>query len=119
MATLLRIELIVLALVIAFSSVSSVNRKKLNIQYALPWIAIAIGVLVVAIWPQLVEWFCHITQIETPANLVFLLAICAVLLLCFHHAKVISKQTNQIRRLTQMLSIRDYENEMEKGERES
>ena len=112
MTTLLRIELTVLAILITGCSILSINRKKLNIQYSLPWIVISIGVLVIAIFPGLVEWACSVMEIEKPVNLVFLLAICAVLLLTYHHEKVISRQTNQIRRLSQMLSIQEYEKQL-------
>lgn len=109
MSTLLRIELIVFA-VLALAIVGyTVNRKVIQMKYALIWVIIALGIIITACFPQLAFTITSLVGIETPSNLIFFLAIVSLLGICFSLTIIVSRQGNQIRQLIQQLSIDHYE----------
>lgn len=108
MSGLLRVEMIAMALVVLFIIVRNVNHKKLRLQYSFFWLLVALGLLVVAFFPGLVEWLCGVMQIQTPVNLIYLFGILALLLISFHQTVLLSQQADRITRLTQLVSIEKY-----------
>lgn len=111
MSLALRIELIILAIAFVFVIVRNVNRKRLRIQYSFIWLIIALALIVAAFFPNTVVWLCGVLDIETPSNLVYLLGIIVLLLITFHQTQLISRQADQIKRLTQMISLEKYKRE--------
>ncbi|MBS5724650.1 MAG: DUF2304 domain-containing protein [Clostridiales bacterium] len=117
----LRIAMIVLAVGVMVIIFRSVNKKHMRMQYSLVWIIISIALLLLAIFPVFAQWLCLLLGIETPSNLIFLLGILALLLLNFTQTGIISKQSEQIKTLTQALSLHQYAQEKEEiyGDKES
>ncbi len=107
----LRIAMIVLAVVVMVIIFRSVNKKHMRMQYSLVWIIISIALLLLAIFPVFAQWLCFLFGIETPSNLIFLLGILALLLLNFTQTGIVSKQAEQIKTLTQALSLHQYAQE--------
>lgn len=108
MSALLRAEMIVTALLVMFIVVRSVNKKKLRLQYSFFWLVIVTGMLIVAFFPGVVDWLCGVMQIEKPSNLIYLFGIIILLLISFYQTTLISKQADQIARLTQIVAIEKY-----------
>lgn len=117
MSVLLRAEMIIAALVVMAVIVRNVNKKKLRLQYSFFWLVIVAGMLLVAIFPGIVDWLCGVMQIQTPSNLIYLFGILILLLISFYQTTLISKQADQIARLTQIVSIERHKRE--KGEEEN
>lgn len=108
MNTLLRVEMIVLAVLVIVVIVHNVNRKRLRIQYSLVWLLIALSMLVAAVFPGIVSWLCGVLDIETPSNLIYLIGIIVLLMISFFQTLLISRQADQIKRLIQIVSIEKY-----------
>ncbi len=108
MSLLLRIEMIVLSLIVVFIVINSVNKKKMCIQYSLIWILIAFSLLIIAIFPDIVFALCALLGVKTPSNLIYLFGIFALLLVTLIQTSIISKQTERIKFLTQIVSIEKY-----------
>ncbi|MBQ4066200.1 MAG: DUF2304 domain-containing protein [Clostridia bacterium] len=113
MSLLLRIEMIVLAIIIAAFVINSVTKKKMCIQYSLVWIVLSLALLVIAAFPGIVFWLCDLLGIKTPSNLIYLLGIIYLMLITFMQTCIISKQTEKIKFLTQMVSIEKHKNTKE------
>ncbi len=108
MSALLRVEMIVLALVFITIVFVTVNKRRLQMRYSLIWLLISFAVIVVAFFPQLIMWLSDVVQIQTPSNLLYLLAVFALLIIAFSHTVNLSKQSEKIKRLVQMVSIEKY-----------
>jgi len=78
----LRVVLIVFALVFFFEIIKLVSRGKLQLKYSLLWMALSLVLLLCAIFPDLVGFFSGSLGIEAPSNLVFLIAIVALVGIC-------------------------------------
>ncbi len=109
MSLLLRVELILLAALVAGIMVRSVNRNRLRVQYSLPWVFVAAGLLIVALFPGVAFWLCRVTGVETPSNLVYLCGIVILLLITFYQTVLISELSGRVTRLTQCISLELYE----------
>lgn len=118
MPLLLRIEMIVLAVAFLLIVIKAVNRKKLWLQYSLVWIVISVLMLIVAIFPRIATWLASIMKIETTSNLIYLLAIFALLILTFSLTVIVSKQSQRIKNIVQMVSIEKFLSEIEKENKE-
>lgn len=113
----LKIVMIVLALLVMIIIFRSVNKKNMRMQYSFVWILISIALLLLAFFPGIADWLCSLTGIQTPSNLIYLLGILALLMLNFSQTSIVSKQADQIRKLTQVISLQQY-NEENAKERE-
>ena len=80
----------------------------MSVRYSLIWLVTSIALLVIAIFPQLVLYLCELTDIQTPSNLIYLLGLLFLFYVVFVQTGRISKQAEQIKTLTQMVSIEKY-----------
>lgn len=108
MSTLLRAEMIAVALLAVYIIVHNVNRKKLRIQYSFVWLLIALSMLGAALFPGAVSWLCGVLGLETPSNLIYLVAILVLMLISFFQTMLLSRQADQIERLIQIVSIEKF-----------
>ena len=115
MTLALRIEMILLALIIAGVVLHSIYKKKLCVQYSIAWFLMALLLIVIALFPGIVFWLCGILGIQTPANLIYLFGILVLLMIVFSQTKIISVQTEKIKFLTQTVSIEKYLSEDDKN----
>lgn len=109
MPMILRIELLIGAIIFLVLVVRSVNRKRLQLRYSLIWLGIALGMLIAACFPQIIIGLAGLVGIEVPANLIYLLAIIVLLIIALSLTAIVSKQSEQIKRLSQLMSIMQYE----------
>jgi hypothetical protein len=69
--------------------------------------------LLLASWYGLIEWLSRLIGAVTPTTTLFLFALMFLLMLNVHFSTVISRLTQQVRRLTQELAIREAERQGE------
>lgn len=120
MKLILQIFLIVCVLIFLAIIVHYLAKKKLNLRYSLVWLGAGLGMLVLAIFPQIVTAVGNLVGIDTPVNTVFLFAGMFMLLIIFTLTIIVSHMNNQIYRLTQKQAIlekrvRELENSCESG----
>lgn len=108
MPLLLRIEMIIIAVIFMIIVIKSVNKRKLWLQYSIIWIIIAIGLIIFALFPEVVTWFSHIVKIQTPSNFIYLIAIIALSVITFSLTIIVSKQSEKIKTMVQIISIEKY-----------
>ncbi len=108
MSWALRLEMIALALGVAFVVVRSINKKKMRIQYSIVWMLLSGVLLVISLFPGIVFFLCRLLGIETASNLIFLLGIMALMLVSLIQTSIISKQADKIKYLTQVISIEKH-----------
>lgn len=106
----LRIALIVLSLLFVVCVFYCVNHKKLQLQFSLIWIFMALIMILIAIFPQIVYLLSKLLGIKTASNLVYLFGIIILFVVIINLTIKISKQSNQIKNLIQEISIQNYKN---------
>lgn len=108
MSSVLRIEMIAIAVVFIILVINVINRKKLRLQYSLVWLLIAAGIVVFALFPDLVVMLSKVMGVEVPSNFLYMVALIVLLIITFYLTMIVSKQSEEIKRLIQMTSIEKY-----------
>lgn len=81
------------------------KKQRLNLCYTLTWLLMALVMLLVSIFPQIVVWLAKLLGIASVVNTVFLLEGLFVLLILLSLTSIVSLQTNRIRKLTQTQAL--------------
>lgn len=109
MPTILRIELIILAVFFFVVVVKNVNKKNLQLKYSLIWVFAAIMLVIIAIMPELVYKVTKYIGIETPSNLIFFISLIWLIGMNLSLTVIVSKQSQRIKKIIQMVSLDNYE----------
>lgn len=101
----LRIVLIILILLTFSMFVSQIKQKKLNLQYTLTWILLLFSILLVTIFPVFLNLLANLMGIALPINMIFFLGFVFTLVIIFRLTSAVSKQSEQIKELTQKIAL--------------
>ena len=82
-----------------------VRRETLDIKFALPWLTVGAAVLVLDMFPGIMNYLVHLLGIELPVNMMFFFGFCFTLLLVFSLTVKVSRQSEQLKRLTQEIAL--------------
>ena len=115
----LKIQVIVaVVVVLALLWIANMVRKEiLDIRFALSWLTVGAVVLVLDLFPGMMDFLVHLLGIELPVNMMFFFGFCFTLFLLFTLTVKVSRQEEHIKRLTQELSLLEEEIKIQrKGE---
>ncbi|MEV7609484.1 DUF2304 domain-containing protein [Microbacterium sp. NPDC089320] len=96
---------IALALVILALVFWMLLTRRLREKYAVMWIVIALSVLLLGIFPQLLLWATSLLGVQVPANLLFALAITLLLGVALHLSWELSQAEDEIRRVAEEAAL--------------
>ncbi|MBO0470845.1 DUF2304 domain-containing protein [Enterococcus sp. DIV0242_7C1] len=105
MSGILRVEMVLFSLIFFIYIIRSINKNVFLLKNAIRWLIISVGLVVVAVFPELPEWFSRKLGFETTSNFLLIMAIFVLLFIEIKNSALLSKQQNQIKLLTQELSI--------------
>lgn len=95
--------------------VNMIRQRKLELKYAMAWMFAILVMLIVDIFPPILNIISYCFGIATPVNTLFLLGFIFALVLIFVLTVAVSRQAERLRRLTQALAISQEKiNELEK-----
>ena len=94
--------LIVFAL---FVIINRIRKNSLELRYALAWLFALAGILILDIFPGIMAICAEFMGIATPANMLFFMGFCFLLLIVFGLTAAVSKMSVQIKKLTQELAL--------------
>lgn len=101
----LQIFFICFALFFLFVLIYYLVRKRLNLRYTLVWLITVTVLLVVSIFPVIVEKFGILIGIVSPANTVFLFATLFMLIIILTLTGIVSHMNSRVYRLTQTQAL--------------
>jgi hypothetical protein len=96
---------IITALVLLGLIVYLIRKRKLREEYALLWLAVGAGVIVLAVWYGLLEWITQLIGAVDPTSTLFIFSLIFLLIISIHFSVVNSKMKDQIRDLTQEIGL--------------
>jgi hypothetical protein len=102
MATLVGFIFVLVILLIIFEML---RRRHLREKYAVFWIIIGVGMLVLVAFPQLLFWASGVLGVQVPSNLLFAMALLLLVLVCLHLSFEQSQAEDEIRVLAEELGI--------------
>lgn len=95
----LQISLLIASIIMLLFVLFFVKRNKMNIHYSIIWIVLAIGMIVISLFPSIFISFKNLIGIEVASNAVFLITIFVLYCLSFFVYLAISKHNNEIIKL--------------------
>lgn len=103
----LRIQIaIAVTLVIALAIILSMVRKRsLELKYVLGWILCAAALLILDIFPGLMENLAEFLGIYSPVNMIFFLGFLFSLIIIFTLTVALSRVTLRVRKLAQKMAL--------------
>lgn len=100
-----RIFAIITSVVTLVAILELVRRRRLKEEYSWLWVLTTLGMLILSSWYGLIEWLSRAIGAVTPTTTLFLFGLLFLLLISVHFSTVISRLTQQVRRLTQEMAI--------------
>ncbi len=82
-----------------------VRRRKLMEEYSWLWLLTGIGLITLTLWYGLLVKVTHLIGAAVPTSALFLFALIFLMFVCLQFSVKISKLTNQVKNLTQELTI--------------
>lgn len=79
--------------------------RRLREKYAAIWIVLGTAVLLVAVFPGLAFWMAKVVGVQTPVNLLFLVAIAVLLAVVIQLSTEISSLEEETRTLAEELAL--------------
>ena len=112
----LKLQIIVaVVILLALAGIANmVRRETLDIKFALSWLTVGALVLVLDIFPGIMNYLVHLLGIDLPVNMMFFFGFCFTLFLVFILTVKVSRQSEQLKRLTQEVAL--LEERLMKGE---
>ncbi|MEO5316154.1 DUF2304 domain-containing protein [Pseudarthrobacter sp. CC12] len=102
MATLVGFIFVLAILLIIFEML---RRRHLREKYAVIWIVIGAGMLVLVAFPQLLFWSSSVLGVKVPSNLLFAIALVLLVSVCLHLSFEQSQAEDEIRILAEEVGI--------------
>lgn len=101
----LRISLLI-SLILYFSIILHLlKRKLLNLKYSLLWLFMGAVMLVLSIFPYIMELFCNLIGIVDAVNGLFAIIIFCIMLILMSITAIVSKLRIQNKDLTQYIAL--------------
>ena len=96
--TIVSVIVAIAALVLVFELL---RRRRLREKYAVIWVVISIGTLVVALFPPLLGWISGLVGIQTPSNLLFFASLIILFAVSLQLSREVGLLEEQSRRLAE------------------
>jgi hypothetical protein len=104
-----RIVAVILTAVMLGVVLELVRRRRLVERYALLWMSVALILLVLAIWNQLLNLASNAIGIEVPANALFIAAFAVAFFMLLHFSVITSRLSEETKILAQEVARLDAE----------
>ena len=114
-----KIFALIAAIALCIFIVEMVRRKKLREEYSWLWLLTGFGVIVLAVWYDLLVFITEIIGATLPTTTLFVFALLFLLLIALHYSVKISSLTDQVRKLAQKIAILEAEKEEQKDYHEN
>ena len=108
MSIALRVLLIIVSVMNTLNILRRIRKSKLQIHYSIFWLVFSMILIVIAVFPQIVIKLAQIIGFQSPANMVFLLVIFALMFKSFQSTLEISQLQYKIEELTQKIALEEH-----------
>ena len=108
MSIALRVLLIIVSVMNTLNILRRIRKSKLQIEYSIFWLLFSMVLIVISVFPQIVIKLAQIIGFQSPANMVFLLVIFALMFKSFQSTLEISQLQYKIEELTQKIALEEH-----------
>lgn len=101
----LRITLLLAVVVYFLLLLYLLKKRTLNIKYSLLWLFSGLLMLLLAIYPQILNWFAKAVGISAPVNALFMVVLFCVICIVVSLTAIVSKLNERVKCLTQICAL--------------
>lgn len=95
----------VVSLALVAIVIELLRRKHLREKFAVLWLIIGLATIVLAGFPQLLEFATRLVGVQIPANLLFTMSILLLMGVCLHLSLILTKVEDQTRTLAEEVAL--------------
>jgi len=95
--------------------INMLRKRELELKYVLGWLLCDIVLLIFTAFPGLMVGFSNFLGIYSPVNMIFFLGFLFSLIIIFSLTVALSRVTARVRRLAQMIALKEFEQEKCEG----
>lgn len=100
-----QIIIAVLLLCVLLVILNSVKKHKLDFRHAISWIVSDLLLLILDVFPGIIEWLAKICGVELPINMIFFFGIVLCFILIYGLSVTISILLEKVKKLTQEMAL--------------
>lgn len=78
-----------------------VKKRALSLKYSIMWFVAGFFMLLLAVFPTILDWFAHIVGIVTPVNALFAVMFFFVIIILVALTSIVTKLNEKVKTLTQ------------------
>ncbi|BDF17143.1 hypothetical protein CLOSCI_02441 [[Clostridium] scindens ATCC 35704] len=112
----IKIQIIIAILIIIALGIiiNMIRKKRLELRYALAWLLVGGGILILDCFPGLITWLAARVGIANPVNMLFFFGFCFSLAIIFILTIAISRMSIRIKQLAQRIGLDEKKKEDKK-----
>jgi hypothetical protein len=104
----LRLIIIFVILLGVVFIVNLIRKRSLELKYALTWMILAVGLLVIVLIPGLLEKMAVALGIYNVMNMVFFVGFIFAIILIFGLTMSMSRNSDRVRKMAQNIALNEY-----------
>ena len=92
-----------------------IERNKLELKYALSWLFLELGILIITLIPNLLNVISKVLGIYNEINMLFFLGFVFIILVIFSLTMSLSRNSERVRKMAQEIALNSYANNKKNG----
>lgn len=84
-----------------------IKKKTLLLKYSLLWMFSGVLMLILVLWPTILDWFAKTVGIASPVNALFAVMLFCTLIILVSLTAIASKNKEQVKELSQQVAIQE------------
>lgn len=106
-----------LSLVFFIIIIGLIRQRKLKEQYSFLWLALSLIMMILSLFPKVLDWLAGLVQVSYAPSLLYLLAIMGILFILLHLTLAVSSLAERTTKLAQIIAI--YEEKLRQLQKEN
>lgn len=105
MALRIQIVLITCMILAIVYIVEKIRKKQLDFRYGIGWLIVIVCIMILSVWPVLLDKIAKIVGIASPMNMLFFFGFCFSVIIIFSLSMTISQLNDKVKKLSQEIAI--------------
>ena len=113
----IRIKCVIIAVLILglLKILGLIKKNKLELKYALSWLFLELGILIITLIPNLLNVISKVLGIHNEINMLFFLGFVFIILVIFSLTMSLSRNSERVRKMAQEIALNSYANNKKNG----
>ena len=113
----IRLKCVIIAVLILglLKILGLIKKNKLELKYALSWLFLELGILIITLIPNLLNVISKVLGIYNEINMLFFLGFVFIILVIFSLTMSLSRNSERVRKMAQEIALNSYANNKKNG----